>query len=178
MPYMVYLYDGLAASSPLNRITLSSQEQNTVQQTLKRYFDQIVTAHDKLGRQGQVQYGTSIVQWIQPPFPPIHVHELLVYLVPPGTTVVTHGKLEQGTAASNHGNTHAIPNPPGTSGSTWGSEVWPLFNSTPGASRCSPGLFFTRPCITSSRSITPNSTTKAVLPPVPLKRPQSMKTPI
>jgi hypothetical protein len=143
MPYNVYLFNGLGISNPMNRTVLSAANLTSIQTVLKGYFDQVVQAHDRLGRRGQTNYGTSNVQWVQPPLPSIAAHELLVYLIPAGTTVVTNGKLEQGKPPSGHdGLTHSIANAPGVSGSTTGSEVFPNFALTPQGLTVVAGLMF------------------------------------
>jgi hypothetical protein len=110
---------------------------------LKSYFDQIVKAHDNLGRRGMTNYGSSNVLWLQPPFATIAAHELVIYLIPAGTTLVTNGKLQQGRPPGQHdGNTNfLIPNspPPGT---TAGSEVFPNFPSTPQGLKLVASLMF------------------------------------
>jgi hypothetical protein len=143
MPYNVYLFNGLAISNPMSRTVLSPANSTLIQTVLKGYFDQVVQAHDNLGRRGQTSYGSSNVLWVQPPFPNIAAHELLIYLIPAGTTVVTNGKLQQGQPPSGHdGFTHSIANPPGVGGSTTGSEVFPNFALTPAGLKLVASIMF------------------------------------
>jgi hypothetical protein len=106
VPYNVYLFNGLPMSNPMNRGVLSPADLTSIQTVLKSYFDQVVKAHDNLGRRGMTNYGSSNVLWLQRPFPTIAAHELLIYLIPAGTTLVTTGKLQQGRPPGQHdGNT-------------------------------------------------------------------------
>ena len=95
MPYNVYLFNGLPISNPMNRRVLSPADLTSIQTVLKSYFDQIVKAHDNLGRRGMTNYGSSNVLWLQPPFATIAAHELVIYLIPAGTTLVTNGNFSR-----------------------------------------------------------------------------------
>ena len=53
----------------MNRTVLSAANLRSIQTVLKGYFDQVVQAHDRLGRRGQTNYSTSNAQWVLPPLP-------------------------------------------------------------------------------------------------------------
>jgi hypothetical protein len=143
MAYNVYLFNGLAISNPMNRTNLSAQDLTTIQPTLKGYFDKVVQAHDQLGLRGKTVYGTSNVQWLQQAPSSVAPHELLIYLVPSGTTLVTHGKLEQGRPPASHdGFTNFFIRSGTTSGTTAGSEVFPNFPTTPAGLKLVANLMF------------------------------------
>jgi hypothetical protein len=131
MAYNVYLFNGLAISNPLNRTNLSAQQLSSIQGTLKGYFDKIVQAHDQLRLPGKTVYGTSNVLWLQQAPSSVAPHELLIYLLPSGTTLVTNGKLEQGKPPASHdGLTNFLIRSRTSSGTTAASEVFPNFPVT------------------------------------------------
>jgi hypothetical protein len=126
MAYNVYLMNGLEISNALSRPKVEQQQKLLLEvlRILQGYFDRVVKAHDRLRIQGATQYGNAIVNGLAS-FPTVAPHELLIYLLPMGATVATHGKLEAGTPPPNHdGRTN-----PNLSGGT-ASEVY-LHDWTP-----------------------------------------------
>lgn len=143
MAYNVYLFNGLAISNPLNRTALSAQQLSNIQGILKGYFDKIVQAHDQLRLPGKTVYGNSNVQWLQQAPSSAAPHELLIYLLPSGTTLVTRGKLEQGRPPASHdGFTNFLIQSRTSSGTTAASEVFPNFPTTDAGLKLVANLMF------------------------------------
>jgi hypothetical protein len=116
LAYNVYILNGLAISGEMLRKTLTPSEIIAVYQILQGYFTRVVRAHDALP--GVKKYVVASVVWL-PAFLPVASHELLIYLLPAGATLVTNGKLEQGHPAADH---DGFTNPNLTGGT--GSEVY------------------------------------------------------
>lgn len=71
-----------------------------------------------------MKLGSAVVQWLAS-FPTVGPTELLIYLLPPGATVVSNGKVESGSPPSGH---DGLTNPNLTGGT--GSEVYFHFNDS------------------------------------------------
>lgn len=99
MPYNVYIVNGLSISAPMNRATLSQNQISIIYFTLLDHFNQVVKAHDAL--RDVPKYGSASIQLVAS-YPNVLQHELLVYLLPPGTTLVKNGKLEKGKPPPGH----------------------------------------------------------------------------
>lgn len=122
MAYNVYLFSGLGITSPMNRPTMSAQQILDITRTLQGYFDKVVRAHDALRLPGAQVFGSASVQWLAS-YPTVLPHELLIYLLPTGATVVSKGKVEAGKPPAGH---DGLTNPNLTGGT--GSEVYFHFN--------------------------------------------------
>jgi hypothetical protein len=101
--YNVYLCNGLGiGANPwgTNLGSLPEQTCNAITQILQDYFQQIVGAHDLLPERKKT-YGDALVQWVAG-FPAVAPDELLIYLMPSGTTIAGTGSIQAGRPPPGH----------------------------------------------------------------------------
>jgi hypothetical protein len=101
MAYNVYLFNGLGIqpSGGINSTFLTGAQLASINQTLQGYFQRVVSVHDSLP--GRTPVAPAAVQWLAA-FRSIMPTELLIYLLPFGTTIVKNRKLEMGQPPPGH----------------------------------------------------------------------------
>jgi hypothetical protein len=116
MAYNVYLLNGLGIQNSTSGKFLTGEELISINRTLQNNFQRVVTAHDSLP--GVTPLGSALVRWLAGTVP-ILATELLIYLLPFGTTLIkSNGTLMNGQGAPGHDGFT------GTIGATTGSEVY------------------------------------------------------
>ncbi len=123
MAYNVYLFNGLIINNKTTDSGLSAEQLGNINQTVQGYFTQVVNKHDALAGAKGAKFGTALVRWITGPVV-VAPTELLVYLLPFGSTLASNGRLERGSPPPNH---DGLTNP--LAGAT-ASEVYLHFSDT------------------------------------------------
>ena len=118
MAYNVLLMSGLTISVMESDRSLPPATLLGINRIVQGYFDKVVAAHDALP--GRKKYGSALVRWLAD-FPNVAADELLIYVMPLGTTIASTYALKVGSPPPGHdGRTH-----PGTDGVA--SEVYTRF---------------------------------------------------
>jgi hypothetical protein len=115
MTYNINLLNGLGIQGSMGSF-LTGGQLATISQTLQGHFQRVVTAHDSLP--GVTPVGPAVVRWLAGNLP-IAATELLIYLMPFGTTLIkSNGTLKLGQPPPGHDGFT------GTIGRATGSEVY------------------------------------------------------
>jgi hypothetical protein len=101
MAYNVFLFNGLGISvNALGSSSgLSGVQLATINLTLQSYFERVVRAHDAVS--GLQPFGGAAVRWLAG-LPEIAPNELLIYLMPFGTTIAKTGSVQVGQPPPGH----------------------------------------------------------------------------
>jgi hypothetical protein len=120
--YNVYLASGLSIGNSMQSRSLKPNIILDVNRILQGYFDKVVRAHDAI--RGKPKFGSARVQWLA--FTPtVQPHELLVYLLPLGSTMVKARSIGVGSPPPGHDGFTALY----AGGASAGSEVYDRFSN-------------------------------------------------